>query len=141
MGGFCDHTFLGGYMTPTPKPSFPSVTVESDIPPPPFLGPLMGGPQCRMSIFRKLNVSCLCLLLPQCHLSNKYEKRGMSHVYFYPPCCMSLSPMSHVEFKKCPCRALVFRGQGPHLFKSLPAPPDIQRYVWWEAGLGCYSRE
>ena len=26
---------------------------------------------------------------------------------------MSLSPMSHVEFKKCPCRPVDFRGQGP----------------------------
>ena len=28
---------------------------------------------------------------------------------------MSLSLMSHVEFKKCPCRRVVFRGQWPHL--------------------------
>ena len=27
---------------------------------------------------------------------------------------MSLSPMSHVEFKKVQCRPVDFRGQGPH---------------------------
>ena len=27
---------------------------------------------------------------------------------------MSLSPMSHVEFKKVPCRPVDFRGQGPY---------------------------
>ena len=32
----------------------------------------------------------------------------MSHV------TMSLSPMSHVEFKKCQCRPVDFRGQGPY---------------------------
>ena len=26
---------------------------------------------------------------------------------------MSLSPMLHVEFNKCPCRSVDFRGQGP----------------------------
>ena len=36
-------------------------------------GPLMGGPQCGMSILRNGNVACLCRLF---------------------------SPMSHVEFKK-----------------------------------------
>ena len=35
----------------------------------------------------------------------------MSHVtIFLLPCRMSLRPMSHVEFKKCPVE---FRGQGP----------------------------
>ena len=29
---------------------------------------------------------------------------------------MSLSPMSHVEFKKCPCRRVEFRGQGPYIY-------------------------
>ena len=29
------------------------------------------------------------------------------------PCRMSLSRMSHVEFKKCQCRCVDFRGLGP----------------------------
>ena len=28
---------------------------------------------------------------------------------------MSLSPMSHVESKKCPCRPVDFRGQWPYM--------------------------
>ena len=31
---------------------------------------------------------------------------------------MSLSPMSHVEFKKVPCRPVDFRGQGPFLYPA-----------------------
>ena len=30
---------------------------------------------------------------------------------------MSLSPMSHVKFKKRPCRPVGFRGQGPFIYK------------------------
>ena len=33
----------------------------------PSLGPLMGGPQCHMSILRNGNVACFCCLFPQCH--------------------------------------------------------------------------
>ena len=43
------------------------------------VGPLMGGPQCHMSILRNDNVACPCRL-------------------FYP--------MSHVEFKNRPCHIL-----------------------------------
>ena len=32
---------------------------------------------------------------------------------FYPPCHMSVSLMSHVEFKKCPRCPVGFRGEGP----------------------------
>ena len=32
---------------------------------------------------------------------------------------MSLSPMSHVEFKKCPCRPVDFRGQRPLGFSGI----------------------
>ena len=58
---------------------------------------------------------------------------------------MSLSPMSHVEFKKRPCRPVDFRGQGPlvYMVNTLaPAqsptstfdssmPEAIQENVWW----------
>ena len=46
----------------------------------------------------------------QCHMSNL--RIGYVTIMF-SPCRMSLSPMSHVEFKKCPCRPVDFRGQGP----------------------------
>ena len=36
---------------------------------------------------------------------------------------MSLSPMSHVEFKKVPCRPVDFRGQGPYFGDKRWVPP------------------
>ena len=53
-----------------------------------LMGPLMGGPQCRLSIFKK----------GQCPLS-----------LFFP---FFLSP---VEFMKRSCRPVKFKGQGPSL--------------------------
>ena len=50
-------------------------------------------PPCRMSNFRNGLVSCNYIFLPS------YR--------------MALTPMSHVEFKKSPCRHVEFRGQGP----------------------------
>ena len=58
----------------------------------------------------------------QCHMSLShvfpnvtyqiYEK-AMSHVtIIFSPSRMSLSPMSHVVFKKWPCRPVDFRGPG-----------------------------
>ena len=39
---------------------------------------------------------------------------ALSHVKFKKwPCRMSISSMSHVKFKKWPCRPVKFRGQGP----------------------------
>ena len=38
-------------------------------------------------------------------------------LHFDPSCRMSLSPMLHVEFKKCSCRPVEFNGQGP-LYKD-----------------------
>ena len=29
---------------------------------------------------------------------------------------MSISSMSHVDLKKCPCRPVDFKGQGPHVY-------------------------
>ena len=58
--------------------------------------------QNRMSlslIFR--NITCQLL------------KKAVSHVIIiFSSCRMSLSPMSHVKFKKVPCRPVDFRGQG-----------------------------
>ena len=79
------------------------------------LGPLVGGPQCRISILRKDNVTYLCRLFSQMsHV--KFKKRQVpSHYILSPPCRMSLFPMSHVEIKKCPCRPAILgvRGQSP----------------------------
>ena len=49
-------------------------------------------------------------------MSNLRNGHVLCHYIFYPPCRMSLSPMSHVEFKKYQCRPVNFRGQGPYLF-------------------------
>ena len=38
---------------------------------------------------------------------------------------MSLSLMSHVEFKKCLCHSVDFRGQGPSLSQPAPDGDDI----------------
>ena len=85
-------------------------------PPTPFPGPLMGGPQCRMSILRYGNIAYPCRLFHQMsHIEFKNRPRV---TIFFSPCRMSLSRMSHVKFKKCPCRPVGFRGQGP-----LPYPP------------------
>ena len=57
------------------------------------------------------------------------KKYPMScHLYFF---LKWLCSMSHVEFKKCPCRRVEFRGQGPlyrhfrKLLWTLPAPPSF----------------
>ena len=46
---------------------------------------------------------------------------------FLKPCRMSIGSMSHVEFKKWPCRPVEFKGQGPvhsvgALDKGVPMP-------------------
>ena len=55
-------------------------------------GPLMGGPQCRLLILRKVNVPFHYFLF----LSVDFKK----------------SPMSPVEFKKRSCRPVEFKCQG-----------------------------
>ena len=56
----------------------------------------------------------------QCHMSlslifpnaTRRIEKAMSHVtIFFSPCRISLSPMSHVEFKKCSRHPVGFRGQ------------------------------
>ena len=60
-----------------------------------------------------------------CQMSN-LRKGYMSHgTIIFSPCRMSLSLVSHVEFKKCPCRLVDFRGLGPYTYlqKASPPPP------------------
>ena len=74
------------------------------------MGPLMGGLQCRMSILRNGNVAFLVAYFPRSQM-----EVAMSHVtIIFSPCHMSLSPMSRVEFKKCPCNPVDFGGQAPY---------------------------
>ena len=42
---------------------------------------------------------------------------------------MSLSPMSHVKFKKWPCRPVDFRGQGPWARQGVHSAMRIDLYV------------
>ena len=46
-----------------------------------------------------------------CRMSN--FRNAPCHVTIF--IAMSLSPMSHVDFKKWPCRRVEFRGQGPFI--------------------------
>ena len=87
-------------------------------------GALDGGSQCRMSNLRNGNVSCryFCNFhvdfeIAKCHLSNL--RNGPCHVTNIFP--MSMGSMSHVDFKKWPCRPVEFKGQGPQ--SSLSRPP------------------
>ena len=50
----------------------------------------------------------LVAFFPQCHMSN--IKKGDVPCHYRR---MSLSPMSHVKFRKCQCRRVYFRGLGP----------------------------
>ena len=62
----------------------------------------MGGSPCRVLILINAYVARLChLFMP------------MSHVEFKKwPCRMSISSTSHVEFKKWPCQSVNFSGLG-----------------------------
>ena len=81
-----------------------------------MLGPLTGGPQCRMSVLRHGNVLCryFCKFhvdfrIAKCDLSNLRE--GPCHI---GNIFLKLTGfMSHVDFKKCQCRPADFKGQGP----------------------------
>ena len=59
--------------------------------------------QCRMS-----------LSLMYAHVKCQIYEKAMSHVtIILSPCHMSLSLMSQVDFKKCPCHPVDFRGVRP----------------------------
>ena len=72
-----------------------------------------GGPQCRMTILRICNVTWVCRIFsPMSYV--KFDKSlCLIPLHFHSTCHLSLSPLSHVDFNKCPCRPVVFRGQGP----------------------------
>ena len=72
-------------------------------------GALDGGAPMSHDEMAMLHV--LVAYFTQCHIS--YLRIGHVTITF-SPCCMSLSPMSHVEFKKCPSRFVDFRGQEPY---------------------------
>ena len=79
-------------------------------------GPLMGSPQCRMSVLR--NVPCNCFIA----ISKSILKgSNMLHVKLRIPnfvsiICMllSLGSMSHIDLKEQSCRYVSFKGQEPH---------------------------
>ena len=50
---------------------------------------------------------------------------------FLKPCRMSIGSMSHVEFKKWPCRPVEFKGQGPPYRRQwrLRGALPLQRWV------------
>ena len=80
------------------------------------MGALDGGPLCRMSNLRNGNVPCpyFCIIhvdfkIVSCLMSNLRD--GPCHVSNIFP--MSICFMSHVDFKKWPCRRVEFKGQGP----------------------------
>ena len=54
-----------------------------------------------------------------CRLSNL--RNTLCHVPFF---LMSLGSMLHVDFKKCPCRRVEFRGQGPFYSTFHPGPKE-----------------
>ena len=78
-------------------------------------GALDGGPHCRMSILRNGNIACPCRLFsPMSHVKFKKRLCPMSLQFLAPVTCHKAPcRMSHVEFKKCPCRPVDFRGLGP----------------------------
>ena len=80
------------------------------------LGALDGGPQCHMSILRNGNVPCRYFC--NFHVDFKIAKCPLSNLRKGP--CHVSNIYSHVDkvhvtcdFKKCPCRPVDFKGQGP----------------------------
>ena len=55
----------------------------------------------------------LLLIFHKCDMSNLRNSHVSCHFLCLPPCRISLSLMSHVEFKKIPCCSVEFMGQGP----------------------------
>ena len=79
-------------------------------------GALDGGSPCRVSILRNANVACFCrLFMPMSHVEFKKWPCRMPNLTFCKkwPCHMSIGSMYHVEFKKWLCRPIGFRGLRP----------------------------
>ena len=71
-----------------------------------------GGSPCHIAILINGNVAGLRrLFFPISQVEFKKRLCPMS-LYFYTSYLMSPSLMSHVEFKKKPCRPVDFRGKG-----------------------------
>ena len=104
---------------PPPGPSTPT----------PITGALDGGPQCHMSILINAHVTCHYLF--NCDIDFKITRCRMSIlinspwvVYFNS--YVIIGSMSHVDFKKCSCHRVEFRGQGPYYRLSSAHRPQIK---------------
>ena len=73
------------------------------------MGPLMGSKMSHVD-FRKCRIF---MSLVFHNVTWRIKEKGMLHITLLviPMSHMSLGPMSHVEFKKCPCRPVYFRDQ------------------------------
>ena len=81
------------------------------------VGALDGGSPVSPVDLKKMAMShVIVAYFPQCHMSNLREGYVYCHYYiiFNPLSYVTIGPMSHVEFKKCPCRPVDFRGQRPY---------------------------
>ena len=84
-------------LTQIRKPQDPNAVCLHLLP-----GPLMGGPQCRLSILRNGNVPCQ--YVENVPVDFRMVQCRMSLIYL----------MSHVGIKKWPCRPVEFKGQERH---------------------------
>ena len=72
-------------------------------------GPLTGGPQCRMSLVTIFVISMS--ILKWAHVACRFQE--IAYVMSFIISLLSIGPMSHVDFKKWPCRHVELRGQRP----------------------------
>ena len=101
------------------------------------MGPLTGGgggSQCRLSILRNGNVACLCrLFMPMSHIKFKKCQWRMS-LSISVSCRMSPILMSHVDFKKGPCRRVEFR-YSPEPGAAAETPSVCIWHHQWSGGV------
>ena len=78
-------------------------------------GALDGTSRCRMSISKKMTMSNVSVTsVPPCHRSNlRHGHVSCHYLFFYSHVACHFSLMSHVDFKKSPCRLVEFGGHGP----------------------------
>ena len=92
---------------------------------PALTGALDGGrgvSPCHLSILRNPTVALLCCLFkPMSHVEFKKWPCRLS-LYVLKPCRISMRPVSRVEFKNWPCSPFDFRGQWPSYRHPLPTP-------------------
>ena len=93
----------------------------------PIYGALDGGPQRHLSILRNDHVPChyfcnVCVDLKNVACQNL--RNTLCHVVYF--ILLSLSSMSHVDFKKWPCRCVEFKGQDTYtIYVTVGAWIDI----------------